>query len=234
VKKSRILLFVLILFVSTSFIFAGYYYEQQNVNSGPQGEKTSISKTWITNGKIRIDNGKTITIIDTAKNHIMNINLNQKTYSEMTIDQLREMVSMGMKMMKQMMKSQNNGIEITLTGEKKVINEYPCYKVFIDMFGIKTVSWYSEKINIPKEVYSEITKLRMDKNDFDALVNNPEFKKIKGFPVETITTMNFMGMNVKTTTKLLKFSEMKIPSSIFNYNLSGFTKTEPKMGLGGR
>ncbi len=233
-KKNRILLFVLILLVSTSFIFAGYYYEQLSVNSGPQGKKTVTSITWVTNGKIRVDNGKSIIIIDLAKNHIMNIQPDKKTYSEMTIDQFREMVSMGMKMVKQMMKSQNKGIKITLTGEKKVINEYPCYKVIMDMFGIKTTSWYSTKVNIPKELYAEVSKMMMSKEDFDSMINNPEYKKIKGFPVETITTMSFMGMDMKTTTKLLKFKEMKIPSSIFNYNLSGFTKTEPKMGLGGK
>ncbi len=232
-KKSKILLFVLILFISTSFIFAGYYFEQQSTSSGPRGEKTKLNKTWLESGKIRIDSNKVITIIDSSKNTVLMIQPTKKTYSQMSLDKFQDMVSMGMKMMKQMMKSKNNGIKVTITGETKVIDGYPCYKVITNMFGIKTISWYSKKVGIPREMYMEISKITMSKEDFDALTNNPEFKKIKGFPVESTTTMSFMGMNMKTVTKLIKFTKMNIPSSIFNYNLSGFTKKDVNMGRGG-
>ena len=232
-RKSKFLFFVLILFMSVSFIFADYYYEQQKINSGPRGEKTSLSKTWITNGKIRVDEKDSITIVDTAKNSVIIINPNNKTYSQMTLDRFRDMVLVAMKNLKKFMKSNNNGVKITVTGETKVIGGYPCYKVIMDMFGMKTINWYTKKIDIPKDVYLEFSKLTMTKEDFDAMVNNPEFKKIQGFPVESIRNINIMGINMKKVTKLIKFAKMSIPSSIFNYNLSGFTKIEVNMGKGG-
>ena len=163
---------------------------------------------------IRFDSGKIITIDN-----------KQKTYTEITVDQLNEMIKkmtadMGMdeqkmaQMRKMMGQSMPDSISVTKVGPGPTIA------------GCETVNYVikgpmemeisaAPSLKIPA-LYYDMMKISMARNPmFDMSKLYDEMKKIDGMAMKTVTTTRMMNMEMKTTTEVTSVDKGAIPASTF-------------------
>ncbi len=229
----KISLFFIVFFIVIVFAISGYYIEQKSETTSPQGTKTSITKLWYNPSMIRTDSGDNITVINYQNNTVLIVNKQRKTYSTLDMAKFKQMTGMIINMLKQFSKDKNAGIKVKVTGERKIIDGYKCYKVLTDIYGMKSESWVTKDINIPKDLFIKSYEMMLPEEDLKKLLNNPEFKKIEGFPVESTQTASFMGQSSVTKTKLIRFKKMTIPLSVFKIDLTGYQKKSLNM-MGGK
>lgn len=177
---------------------------------------------------LRLDEGKMI-LIDN----------NKKTYSEITFQQLQEMMdkmsaAMGgnseqqaqaMQAMRKMMGGgSDQPITVTSAGPGETIAGYATEK-FIVKGPMEMEIHATPELKIPPQYYDAI-KLRMPRNpmfDFGKLYD--EMKKIGGIPMKQITTMKMMGMESKTTMVVTSVDKGAIPKTIFDVP-AGYKKVD--------
>ena len=217
----RILLIILVLF---SGLFAqSFYMEQETSSSGVMGMGggTSVQKFWYTKDKIRIESPKNdqVTILRFDIEKVYLIKPQKKTYSEMTLDEFRQLAKMGMAMLKQA----GGKVTVRKTGETKTINGYKCYAVEVDNSGMKQKMWFSKDLKIGKDLYFEYMKKMPEVAEAAELIYKDQ--EIEGIPVLTETEISIMGNTIKSTTKLLKIEKMNPPAKLFE--LPSGLKKEP-------
>ncbi len=231
-KKTALFIIVFLIIISLSS--AGIYIEQKNETSSPTGgNKVIISKIWFNPSIIRTDTGDRITVVNFKDKTVLLVDRKNKTYSILDLGKFKQMTGMVINMIKQFSKDKNLGVSIKITGEKKVIDGYKCYKVITDIYGMKSETWFSKDIDIPKDLFIKSYEMMLPEQDFKKFINDPQFKKVEGFPVESIQTSNFMGQSSITKTKLIKYKKMPIPMSVFKIDLTGYQKKAINM-MGGK
>ena len=165
---------------------------------------------------------------------MVQIDHKKKTYSEMTFEQLQQMLdnasaemnkAMGSnaqaaEMMKQMMGGMGGSVSVTKEGPGETIAGYATEKYLVKMPPVEMQIWATPDLTIPA-VYYDVLKMRMPRNPmFDMSKLYDEFKKIKGMTLKSITTVSMvMGpMNMKSTTTTVVTSVEKgaIPASKFD------------------
>ncbi len=229
----KIGLFFIIFAIAISFVFSGYYIEQKSETKSSMGNKTTVVKIWFNPQMLRTDSGNSITVINYKDNTVLIVNKTRKTYSIIPMEKFKQMTGMIIKMLKQFSKGKNLGIKVKVTNEKRVIDGYKCYKVITDIYGMKSESWITKDINIPKDLFIKSYEMMLPEEELKTLLNDPEFKKIDGFPVESTQISNFMGQSSTTKTKLIRFKKMSIPNSVFKVDLTGYQKKSLNM-MGGK
>lgn len=177
-------------------------------------------------------------LIDMAKSKMYMLDNNSKTYVEMPIGSMNEMMdAMGvdstdeqsaavMEMMKNMMG--NMKFTVTPTEETKKIGDYDCkrYDVSMDMSMLKMNSqvWASKAIDVDMGTYFRLSNamMAMFPGMEDAIA---EWKKIEGFPVLTVGTTDMMGQELKTTSEMISAEQADAPAGTYAIP-EGYTKKE--------
>ena len=132
---------------------------------------------------------------------------NEKAYNvvDLPFDRNKMIPSEDKEMAGQMMQMFKMTITVTDTGETKKIGRWNCKKylmVMQGMMGASTEIWTTKDIKIDYNTYQTFTDTLMSVNPmFKDMME--EMKKVQGFKVYSVTTVNMMGAKVKTTEELV-------------------------------
>lgn len=209
--------------------------EGMKIMGQAQPPQEKVSTTWISQDKMRKDEGEVSTIarmVD-GRMKIYHLNHPEKTYTELSFDSgdLRDMTASMAEGMK---------LKVTPTGETRTIGTWKCRKYLqemdMGMMPMHSEVWASEDITIPYQDFFDRMTLTMMAQQPGTQVSmqavQEEMQKIKGVPVLTVTTTTIMkGMNMKTSRELLEIKEGKAPEGSFEIP-PGYARQEMPKGLG--
>lgn len=188
-----------------------------------KGPQTSISyfsnasmKTTSTSGNdviMRYDQGK-----------IISIDHKNKTYTEMTVEQLQQKINEAAKSMnankeqmealKKMMGQSFGPVSVTKQGPGETIAGYATEKYLVTG-PMEMQIWAAPELKIPGAYY-DLMKLNVPQNPlFDMGKMFEEMKKINGLGLKTVMTMKVMGRSMTTTTVVTDIKKGPIPASTF-------------------
>lgn len=209
-----------------------------------QGGGTITGTEYYSQNAIRMnqsDGNDTIIRFDSEK--LITIDNNKKTYTEMTFAQLEQMLNklgeqlgaqMGgnpeqLKSMLKMMGITDTTFSITKVGPGETIAGYATDKYLIKG-PLEMEIMAATDLQIPSAYY-DVLKMRMPsipmldlKQMFD------EMKKIEGFPLKTVQSMNLeiMKMEIKNTKEVTSIEKGAIPASTFEIP-EGYTLVEAQL-----
>lgn len=191
---------------------------------------------WIAKNKMRQDEGKNkTTIIRFDLKKIYVLDHSKKTYSEIDLPiDLKKIIP---PQAQQLMQTLQVSSSFTDTGETKTIRDWKCKKylveISINMMGmdmpIKLEIWASKDLridlNMYQKLYGEILSLNpMFKN------LSEEIKKVEGYPVLTIFSLNMMGTEQKYTEEVMSVEKIKAPAGTYDlpqgYTITAFNPLE--------
>jgi hypothetical protein len=166
------------------------------------------------------------TIIQLAEGKIITVDNGKKTYSEMTVKQLNEMLAKltstqeggqnaeAMAAMRKMMGQVSDSTTVTKAGSGENIAGYATEKYIVSgMFNMEI--WAAPDLKMPA-LYYDAMKIQAVKNPmFDMSKLYEEMKKIQGTPLKTVITMKMMNMEMKTTSVVTSVEKTPIPASVF-------------------
>lgn len=262
-KKFMLLMLILTMISSTAFAgktFEGYW-EQTSITTStmPMQDKEEREKQVIhyKQGKMKIhdvDEGE-LTIFRFDKGLMWEIDLNSKTYNEVTfaemqaqMDQAKESMkeiqgeldSMSpeqRKMMEQMMGDRlksmlgdDGGMQMEITaeytGEKKTINGYSCKKVKYYMNGEPfTTVWLTDKYHLGHDLMDIYQKMGLVKGELSESV-----RKVRGFPIESDFKMQTGMGDIETKTTVTKIVTKSLSDSEFALP-KGLKRSKERMGF---
>jgi len=224
------------------FMKQKHHTDGMTIMGQTQPAKDTIQKIWITEDKISNESEEQTVLMFFDKKMMYIINHAQKTYMEMPLDFNAAMSQSGKedgeKKPNFMNMAQGMKFEVTVTptNETKKINKWNCrkynQKLSIGMGPVVSEIWASEELKMDYNVYAKFSSAMMTtmpgfSGSMEKAID--EFKKIKGVPVLTTTTMNMMGMEMKSSQELLEFKDETAPKSVFDIP-KGYKKTE-MMGM---
>ena len=195
-----------------------------------QPAKDEEGLTWMANDKMRQDEGTNkTTIIRFDQQKIYIIDHSQKTYSE--IDLPIDFEKILPDQAKQMMEMMQVTPKVTKTEETQKIKDWNCVKYLVDidisMMGMtmpmKMEMWASKDVGIDLKLYekfsTQLLSLQPMFKDFAE-----EFKKLEGYPVLTLTSMEMMGTETKSREEVLSVEKKDAPAGTYDLP-EGYTKT---------
>jgi hypothetical protein len=190
-----------------------------------QGARTIKSTNYFSKNAMKragSDGNDTIIQFDSGK--IITIDNNKKTYSEMTVEQLQQMMDKAtsgmaankeqMDAMRKMMGQTSDSITVTKEGPGETIAGYATVKYTIT--GMMNMEiWAAPELKVPG-LYYDAMKLRAPRNPmFDMGKMYDEFKKIDGMTLKTVMTIKMMNNEMKTTKVVDSVEKTPVPASIF-------------------
>lgn len=256
ILSTLVMLSALIL-ILPAFLQADIFMKQKTHTDGiqmmgqTQPPTDKIQTIWMTADKIRSDSEEGTVIMRLDKGLIYFLDNVKKTYSEMPLDMGKVMDSQMKKSMEEegmdaeeqqaamgMMQGMSQmKMTITPTAEKKKIGQYNCQKYLMDlqtMMGPSTSEmWATEDLDMDYDLYSKFSAAMMGKGGmFGDMMKDmmEEMKKVRGVTVLTITTMNMMGMSIKSTQELIEYSKGTAPVGYFEIP-GGYKKSESPSGM---
>lgn len=227
-KIIKLLLISIAITLLSSLVLADLYFEQKVTMSGIMGQspQTSIQKIWMTKGYMCLeDSAKGQIIIYRADSNILIIIiLNNKTYTEITAAQFKQMADS----LTAMMGQQGWVLDISLqkTGKTQRISSWNCYQVLLSPkagTAIKIEIWLTKDIKYDKAQYEQYQDIFA--STFISKEALDEWKKLEGFPVKTNTTLVFGEMKVETKMEVTNVSYTPVPKDIFTVP-EGFQKKD--------
>ncbi len=205
----------------------GLILHKEVTSSGMMGRGGGMTKSteYFTHGAIRINNSEgTDTIIQLDGGKIITIDNRKKTYSEMTFQQLQEMMDKAnaemaknqeqMAAIKKMMGQLGGSFSINKEGQGESIVGYATEKYRIKG-PMEIEVWAAPDLKIPTNYY-DVMKMRMPQNPmFDFGQMYDELKKINGIVLKSVTTIRMMNKEMKTSEVVTSAEKGPIPASTF-------------------
>jgi hypothetical protein len=162
---------------------------------------------------VRFDQGK-----------IISIDNKKKTYSEITFQQLQEMMDKAtaampqdaeaMAAMKKMMGGSSAPMTVTRQGAGEPVAGYQTEK-YVVTGPWEMEIWAAPELKIPP-AYFDALKMRIPANPIlDMRKMYDAFKQINGWPMKSVIKMKMMGMNITTTTEVTSVQKGAIPPATF-------------------
>jgi hypothetical protein len=203
-----------------------------------KGGETTTSTEYYSENAIRMNpsSGRD-TMILLGSGKIINIDNKNKTYSEMTFDELNDMLkkageqlnanSEQMAAAMKMMGLDNTDVSLTKVGPGETIAGYPTDKYLLKGF-LQMEIMAAPDLKIPSAYY-DVMKMQMPPNpimDFGKIFD--EMKKIDGFPLKYVTTIKMMNMEVKAAREVTSVEKGDIPASVFEIP-ADYKRVEPKL-----
>lgn len=200
---------------------------QTTTSSGAmgQGGGTSTETVYFGTNAIKqssADGKDVILLFDQEK--LVTVDNNRKTYSEMTFQELQQMLDktfagMGqdpraMEAMKKMMGRSGAPVAVTREGAGGTIAGYPTEKYRITG-PVEMEIWAAPDVKVPAAYYDSLP-LRMPPNPmFDARELAKAYKQIDGWPMKTVLNIRMMGMSMTTTTEVTSVRKGAVPAATF-------------------
>ena len=221
---------------------ADIYMKQKNhtdamsIMGQTQPAKDEMNITWIAKDKSRTDTGdKNTTILRMDKGLLYQIDHQKKTYKEMPLNikqmidenvadkgkEAEEAAALAQEMAAAFAESME--VKVTPTDEKKKVGNWNCRKYLLDtkmaMGESKSEAWATEELKIDWKSYLMLTNAMMAGSPgFEKMIDKiyQEMSKIKGVIVLQLNTTKAMGIEVKSSTELLEFSEQAAPAGTYD------------------
>lgn len=183
------------------------------------------------------DGNDTIIRFDSEK--IITINNNKKTYTEMTFEQLRQMLdkvgeqlgaqlnknSAQLEAAKKMLGLTDASVSVTQEGPGETIAGYTTDKYLVRLGPVEMVIMAAPSLKIPAAYY-DVLKMQSTPNPiFDLKQLFDEMKKIEGLPLKTTTNIKVMNMEMKTEKSVTSIEKGALPASVFEIP-EGYTLVE--------
>jgi hypothetical protein len=187
---------------------------------------------------VSADGNESIIRFDQQK--LITIDNKQKTYTEMTFQQMQEMADQLGKSMggisdnpeaaaaiKKMMGGGNSGpLTVTKQGPGEPVAGYATEKYLVTG-PMDMQIWAAPDLKVPATYYDAV-KIRIPANPmFDVGKMYDAFKQISGWPVKYVMTINMMSRSMTTTTEVTSIQKGAIPASTFEIP-AGYKKVESK------
>ena len=182
------------------------------------------------------DGNDSIMRFDTQK--LISIDSKKKTYSEITFQQLQDMLSKAgdaaggmsdedMAVMKKVMGQMATSFSVTKVGPGENIAGYATEKYLLK--GPMEVEIFAASdLKLPTAYYDAMKFQMPSMPMFDMRKMYDEMKKISGIPLKTITTMKMMGNEMKTTKVVTSIEKGAIPLSVFEIP-AGYKRVEAEL-----
>ena len=238
--KCGIAMALSVLFMAPSIAGADVFMREKHHTDGmtvmghAQPPRDTIQTTWVTQDKLRNDQGDTSSIVIMVNDNIVVYHLNhaQKTYTELSMasDEFKQAAS-GM--------AGEFKVKVTATGETRKIGNWNCRKYLkemdMGMMPAATEIWASEDIKMPyQNLYERFSTAMMAQQpgmQMSMQAIQEEVKKIKGVPVLTITTTTIMkDTTVRSSHELVEIKEGQAPAGIFEIPPE-YTKQSMSQGM---
>jgi Domain of unknown function (DUF4412) len=240
-------------FIVTVMIFCGIYSASaqgmywQSTTDGMGGKHTEECYAMPNMFKM-VRSGETgkkgsVIIFRTDKQLMWMINPDEKTYSEMTFDDMQKMMEKNAeqmeamkermknmpeeqrKMMEKMMGSSDQPLEVKKTEETKTVTGHTCTKVLVLRGDEEFMTlWVADDLKEFRPLMADWKSFSEHMSQMTARFGNgmlDVYKKIDGFPMET--EVSIMGQTMTTT--VTKVEEHSTPKSAFEVP-EGFTKVK--------
>ncbi len=153
------------------------------------------------------------------------VNTRQKTYNEMTFDDMQKLAATATAAMENMppeMKKMMGGMmggDVTVTpqGAGETIAGYATQKYHVTMGSMMEIDiWAAPALTYPP-VYYDGMKAAMPSNPMmDMKKLYEEMKKVKGVPLKQVTTTKMMGRSMTTTMVVTAVDKGPIPAGTFD------------------
>lgn len=196
-----------------------------------QPAKDEEGSTWMAKDKMREDEGESrSTIVRFDLKKIIVVDHEKKEFTEIDLPvNFEKMLPPEAKQMMQMMQVT---AKVTQTEETQKIKDWDCKKFLVEigltMMGMsmpmKMEMWVTKDmgidLNLYENFYSEILSLQPMFKGF-----TEEFKKIDGYPVLTLMSMNIMGSETKSREEVVSVEKKDAPAGTYDVT-EGYTKSE--------
>jgi hypothetical protein len=235
--RAAVVVFVLVSCFFGAGVRAGYYMEKEAVVPNPvtfQPIKTTL-RSWHEGRKFKRENPlrNEVVIIDLDKREVVGLNAGNRTYWRLPAERYRQLALASLIVMGVTARA-DGSIDVpdplfVPTGLRANVEGRDAYQVRVQGKlppGVETELWLSEAV--PLSTDSLISELRMALGDpkdpsFEAFF--AQWRALKGYPVQNVTTVNTPKGRVVTSETLLTFRELKVAASEFDVP-KGFTLTE--------
>ena len=187
-----------------------------------QPAKVEEGKTWIAKNKMREDIAESSIIVRLDLNKIYTIDHSKKTYSEIHLPvEIDKVFPPEAKQMMEVMRIKSSSIKET--AETQTIRGWLCQKFLVEVeitmmemnLPMKMEIWTSKDLGIDLSAYKKLSGAIHSLNPFTNNLSE-EFKKIEGYPVLTISSMNMMGTETKEREEVVSVEKKNVPAKIFN------------------
>jgi hypothetical protein len=217
-RKHVTLMFALLLTAIALPAMAGMYWESEMIMKGaPQSTNTngtSTIKTYHAGDMLRIEKNDHITIMKLAEGKSYDLDVKNKTYSELD---LNKMFGEGeqSKAMQEMMTKMVADMKVEKTTETQEISGYKCTRYNATMMGTQTQLWVTPDVKGYKELHDSAMKLA-EKFKNSPLIQNTvgigtAMEKIDGMAIKTYVKMG----TIESTNTVTKVAQQDLDKKLF-------------------
>ncbi|MDP2344832.1 MAG: hypothetical protein Q8O67_28050 [Deltaproteobacteria bacterium] len=229
--------FVVVVVLFSGLARAGYFMEHEAILPNPatlQPIKSSV-KSWHEGKRFKRETPmrNEVVIIDLESRVVTGINPTAKTYWKLPADRYRQLALLSLIVMGIQPKP-DGSIDVpdplfVATGQKAVIEGRNAYQVKVQgklPQGVETEVWLSEEVPLTTEKLVDELRLALgDPKDPSYELFFNQWRELKGYPIQNVTTIMTPKGRVTTSETLLTFREMKIDASEFTVP-KGYALTE--------
>lgn len=204
-----------------------------------RGGGTTTDTDYYSNNAVKMSKSDgTDTIIRFDTKTLVTIDNNKKTYTEMTFEQMQQMLSkvtaqLGqnseqLEAAKKMMGLSDTSVSVSKAGAGETIAGYSTEKYLVTMGPITMEIMAAPSLKVPGAYY-DVLKVQSPANPiFDMNQLYDEMKKIEGMPLKTITSVKMMNMEMKTSKVVDSIEKGSVPASEFEIP-AGYTRVEARL-----
>jgi hypothetical protein len=225
----------------------GFYFESVGSTGG-------VQKSWYMPGKFKtVGSDEKTTIVRLDKETIYDVNPKQRTYTEATFAELKNMLDAGRSKMDVMMKNRLEGLpperrkeieekmaalrdgqtpdvkyEVVSTSESKDISGYPCSEYIVKRNGkeVETI-WATKALGDIDAIHKDMDKLSEKMASAMNSRTGPMawFKDIPGFPIQN-EQHGFTRTVSHVEKRAVSESEFEVPAGYTREEFKGFGETK--------
>lgn len=172
------------------------------------------------------DGSEVIVRLDQKKMYV--VRPAQKTYSEMTFDEMQKMASSAASamqnlppeaaaQMQKMMGGAGSAVTVTHVGPGETIAGYATEKYHVVLGGLMEGDiWAAPALVLPTVFYDAMKAAAPSTPMLDMKKVYEEYKKIKGIPLKSVSTTKMMGREMTSTTVVTSVDKTPIPPATFD------------------
>lgn len=179
------------------------------------------AETWMSGQKLKMametPMGKMETIVDAEAGMIYTLMGAQKSYLEMSLDQVVKMAAQ--------QSAAIGEIKVEKTGKNETINGWKCTEYRVTSPAMEMSVWATKDLGIDPKAFYEFNK-KLQSND--PLSKSFDPSKIDGFPIRTEGTVKQGGQEMKVVSEVTTVDEKPIPANTFT-----IPSDYKKMDMGG-
>lgn len=225
--RTIIVLIAVAVVVMTSPLMAGTYMRQAmhtdpfEVAGMKQAAVDDTSEIWLDKTQACMISKQATVILHADKGTLFIVDHTSKSYMEMPVGALQEMMKQGDDSAAAMAEGMMAGMKLTVTptDEKKTVGKWNASKYIMEMTmpmgSGKTEIWATEELKVDYAMFYAVSNAMLAMMPgFGKIMK--ELEKIKGVGVLTVTESNAMGAVIKQTTQLVECTEKTPPDGIFS------------------